>query len=255
MRTLQGVCKLTGDEGRFVKSHILPRALTNIGEGSEKATEHELGLQRPIRRPPGWYDKELVTTEGERILERADNNGIKELRKIGLIWSSHRHKELRYEVYSEEAGTGLGTVRSEKPKRLRMFVLSLLWRAAATDNVSFQAFNLPSEMEQRLKQLLNADDPGQPEEFPTCFIPLVGSQFPHNQTPVREDKGAGTLSRFFLDGMVMWIGDSAEANPKLMRFPKLLVGFQKEFTFITMNTGKSRQIRDITDVAMDAGLI
>ena len=82
----EGICKLTRRHGRFVKSHIIPAALT---KPSRKGSYFlQMGKnERPRRRWSSWYDPELVTDEGEKYLEELDTWAIKILRKNKMVWS------------------------------------------------------------------------------------------------------------------------------------------------------------------------
>ena len=62
-----GMCKLTLTYGKFVKSHIIPEALTETSWGGSPLTQPGPNGRR-IRRCTSWYDPQLVTTEGEAIL-------------------------------------------------------------------------------------------------------------------------------------------------------------------------------------------
>ena len=84
---LYGTCKLTGLDGRFVDSHILPRALTRPAAAGIKISETAL-QERPISRPPSWYDNRLVIRAGEDILEAIDTPAIDDLRRHKLVWTS-----------------------------------------------------------------------------------------------------------------------------------------------------------------------
>lgn len=81
-----GTCKLTGESGPLVKSHILPKALTY---GAEKGLPFaQAGRDyAPIKRWDSWYDPLIVTQAGEDILEAYDNWAIEELRAHRLVWS------------------------------------------------------------------------------------------------------------------------------------------------------------------------
>ena len=50
-------------------------------------TEKHLSIQRPVWRSNSWYDYNLVTAKGEKILSEIDDLAISELRKHKLIWS------------------------------------------------------------------------------------------------------------------------------------------------------------------------
>src|SRR5260370_16132745 len=80
------ICKLTGDKGKFVDSHLIPQAFTRppAGEGFISGGEGS----RPKRNWSSWYDQKLVTERGEQLLANYDDWAIKELRRLELVcWS------------------------------------------------------------------------------------------------------------------------------------------------------------------------
>src|SRR5579859_649529 len=132
-----GYCKLTGKRGTFVSSHLLPKAVTRPSKPGSPFIEAKVGL-RPVRRFDSWYDKELVIRLGEDILSEYDDQGIAELRRHGLLWSG-RPFDVVPDVMplSEEQGSGLREINGVDGHKLRMFFLSLLWRAAASQRREF----------------------------------------------------------------------------------------------------------------------
>jgi hypothetical protein len=81
-----GICKLTGVEGSFVKSHLLPNALTRQSIPGGPFIQGGDG-EAPERRWTSWYDTALVTEEGEAVLSELDNWAIAQLRSHRLVWS------------------------------------------------------------------------------------------------------------------------------------------------------------------------
>ncbi|KVD59127.1 hypothetical protein [Burkholderia ubonensis] len=71
-----GTCALTGEYGQFVKSHLIPRALTRLSRTGEKFIQSGIG-ERMARVPDSWYDLKLVVRLGEDILADIDDVGIK----------------------------------------------------------------------------------------------------------------------------------------------------------------------------------
>jgi hypothetical protein len=82
-----GKCRLTGRQGHFVKSHIIPEALTEATWRGQPLTQQEKG-GRLIKRRTSWYDDKLVTSEGEAVLQKYDDWAIKFFRTHKLIWSA-----------------------------------------------------------------------------------------------------------------------------------------------------------------------
>src|SRR5262245_1716421 len=82
----KGVCKLTQETGRFVDAHLIPRALTKLSSQGHPYMQMGVGV-KPVRRWSSWYDSELVTQAGEKILADLDSWAISELRRQMLVWS------------------------------------------------------------------------------------------------------------------------------------------------------------------------
>jgi hypothetical protein len=74
-----GTCRLTGTKGKFVKSHLIPKALTRPEEPGLPLIQGGSG-KRARKRWDSWYDSELVTREGEDILSALDDWAIRYLR-------------------------------------------------------------------------------------------------------------------------------------------------------------------------------
>lgn len=85
-RKLSGICKLTGDEGKFVKAHIIPKALTKLSRTGEVYLQAG-GGGFITRRRDSWYDMRILTQRGEDVITEYDTQGIEFLRKHSLVWS------------------------------------------------------------------------------------------------------------------------------------------------------------------------
>ena len=213
-----GVCKLTGHRGQFVESHLLPKALTRpeqrgnyFVEGGQK--------KRPIRRYSSWYDPALVIRKGEDILRDYDNAGISELRRLKLIWSSwngagaYSGSDLTLFHETLMPGQGIRAIRDAKAKALRLFFLSLLWRAAATDLKEFGGVQLAADELDTLRTLVMQGSPGAPDFYPITLTQIITRALTHNLTPFGLDRthdlGDGksyrlNVFRFYFDGLIAY---------------------------------------------------
>lgn len=219
----EGICALTKKKGVYAKSHLIPRALTFISKKGEM--RKEMGLTTPPKkRFDSWYDKELCIQEGESILEKIDDDGIKELRKHKLIWSgwptigeplSDLMRDERAPCY------GIRCVQITKPKKLQLFFLSLLWRAAATHIKEFDTVQLSESEIEDLRCRVNNKDVGNMEDYPIRLFQLItkDTEVVHNRTPIRETESIKLPNgefefdyvRFYFDGLIAHI---------YLKFPK-----------------------------------
>jgi hypothetical protein len=140
-----GRCKLTGTDGRYVNAHVIPEALTKTPWKGNPLTQ--IGRHgRRIKRWTTWYDNGLVTAEGEAILARYDDWAINFFRQKKLIWSSWGPME-QLDLPDHSLGPGRWGLRKLDGvdcARLRLFFLSVLWRAAATSLFEFDLVVLPT---------------------------------------------------------------------------------------------------------------
>ncbi|WP_316234890.1 hypothetical protein [Bradyrhizobium sp. SZCCHNR1004] len=215
----RGVCKLTGQPGIFVKSHLIPKALTRPAVAGAPFIETSAYGARPKRSWSSWYDLELVTAEGEAILAEFDNWAVPELRRQKLIWSGWGPlQSLPYgKGHDAIAKTGWGLRRLEGGDfgRLRLFFLSLLWRAVATKINGFADIELSAGELAELGARLVARDPGPPSYFGVQLIQISTLGEVQNLTPIARTKRIPAFEditehsvpffRFYFNGLIAHI--------------------------------------------------
>jgi hypothetical protein len=211
----KGICKLTGEKGTFVKSHIIPAALTKL-DGSGRRIQASRG-DRPKKRADSWYDPHLVTRAGESILEQYDDWAIKELRRHKLVWQSWgpMQKLANGDFQAFDAAWGRRAISDIDQKRLRIFFLSLFWRAAATKLVEFSDIKLDEGDLDRLRTMVLTGNAEPIEFYPITLIQLSTRGFQHNFTAsaeVKTNPGFGKIPdrtiphfRFYFDGLIAHI--------------------------------------------------
>ncbi len=186
-RTRFGKCRLTGCHGPYVKAHLIPEALTETTWRGQPLTQ--LGRDgRRIKRWTSWYDDTLVTDEGEKILTGYDTWAISFFRDQRLIWSSWGDDE-KLDVLGHHldpsTGKGLRTLRSVDGHKLRLFLLSLLWRAAATNMFEFDAVKIEADELEKLRLIVMSGMRAPKGFFPVSLVQLSTRNFPHNVSPSR----------------------------------------------------------------------
>lgn len=209
-----GICKLTGDEGPLVKSHIIPKALTTFAEKGRPVAQAGTDYA-PVKRWDSWYDATIVTRAGEDILEEYDRWGIDELRRHQLVWSSWGTasslpaKDNQLTPNSE--GWGVRIFDDIDPQRLRLFFLSILWRAAVSNMTEFREIDIRASDLRRLKLMIRDGEPDPLRLFPFSLTQLSTKGMIHNHTPVAQRKPRDInrpngptipIFRFYFDGLI-----------------------------------------------------
>lgn len=252
---MEGVCKLTQKRGQFVDAHLIPKALTRP-EGKGLPFVQAGGGLPPSRRWSSWYDKRLVIAEGESVLSRHDNWAIPELRKHKLVWSGWGPMQSLVGNHDLFDGTGVGvrSITGIDGNKLRLFFLSLLWRAAVTSRPEFDEISLPQNSVERLRCMLLADDPGMPNFYPIQLVQLSTLGVIHNLPPIAsskvipasDDRGDQTVPffRFYFDGLIAHI-HIAEEDSDAPHLGPWVVGGEPSVSICTVTYEISFQRRNL----------
>ena len=206
-----GTCQLTGCVGKLVNAHIIPDALTKPDEGRfwiETGSD-----QRPLRRWTSWYDNELVTREGEAILAKLDDEGIRVLRAHQLVWSGFKSDPVTFGDWVPLGNSGQGTriIEGIDGRALRLFLLSILWRAGASRRPEFRQIRISQGKLKLLGGVIKGDLPDRRSLSPIAIVQISSRGERHNFAPRRETKilerndGRKKIPffRFFFDGLVV----------------------------------------------------
>lgn len=262
-----GICKLTGTTGPFVKSHILPAALTKPAYPGAMLFQHVSG-RRAQKRRTSWYDQTMVCAEGEKILSDLDDWGIKFLRRERLIWSGFGPVR-RIEPDASLSGIGpelsdygLRKIQLECPEILRKFFLSLLWRAANSRLPEMNEVQLGRSDAEKLTSYLVGQ-----EDLPLAFFPCWLIQhhqvgFSHNQSPTKQVKTfqsvlgsperSVNIYRFYFDGLVAHFHELNKDNDDQIAKNALTIGYGKELAVYCVPWSRSAQLENIMHVSRES---
>jgi hypothetical protein len=191
------------------------------------------------------------------------HEGIQELRKHKLIWTSWDDTRfLDSEDHRKFSGTdwGLRRIPGLNAKKLRLFILSLLWRATVTNLREFAEIVLPQrELEKLRVMVLNGQDK------PVSFFPIQLAQLStkgvkHNHTALAGDRTIPTLDgkpartepvfRFYFDGLVVLITRKS-FDENIAKLGKLVLGNDDELWVTTIRYEGSRQQQIIGEMMHD----
>lgn len=261
-RIRHGYCKLTGKPGRFVKSHIIPQALTKISERGRPFFQYGEGM-RPAQRCTSWYDQGLVIREGEDILSEIDTRAIEALRKHRLVWSGWGEATTLGDLHEViQDPFGVRQVHLDT-KMLRLFFLSLLWRAAASQLSEFKEIELPAaDAEVIRKALVDGLEP--PMNFYPVQLTQISTLGPvHNHAPRRDVKylpcadGAERpieMYRFYFDGLIAHIMLPPFDSVEVGGLGALVLGGEPSVVLATVTFERSAQRRDMTAILREYDL-
>jgi hypothetical protein len=254
-----GLCKLTHTIGTFVEAHLIAKALTKVAARGMPFVQFGEGLKRPIRRWSSWTDSELVTRDGEDILEGFDDWAIKTLRAHQLVWSGWKSNELQAAdwIRLPNSNAGIRRIGSIDGSQLRLFFLSLLWRAAVTSRFEFDPVQLPPADIETIRQMLLSKSATPPSFYAIELIQLSTLGTIHNHAPLKQvkeipDFGEGPFKvpifRFYFDGLVAHIHRRPFNEELCKGLGPVIVGNEAEFTVTTVTYETSFQKEILVEI-------
>jgi hypothetical protein len=259
----KGVCMLTGIRGKFVDAHLIPKSLTLPAKKGLPFVQSG-GASRPIRRWSSWYDGRLVTQHGEDILSLLDNWATAELRRQRLVWSGWGPMVSLSGLYTPLSGTpwGIREIEVADFQRLRLFFLSLLWRAAATTRSEFSEVIMPPNELEDLRLMLLAGNPEPQSFYPIQLTQLSTFGRIHNLAPIAQtktipafdDRPARPINifRFYFDGLAAHIHRQVSDDGTTKDLGPLIVGSRKKLIISTVTYEQSFERENVTRLTAEA---
>lgn len=214
-----GLCQLTRKHGPFAKSHIIPDAF--MRRLTDAPFMEWDGYGRPIKRFTGWYDSSILSQEGEALIARYDDAATKTFLNAGWTYRRRRHPDLPEVLVDNFSANQLYTIDNVDTDLVKLFGLSLLWRAAVSSLETFNSIRLKEDFLEDLRLRILAGEAGKPLDIPVYFSLFDGSEELTRVAPTAINNHP--FYRFFLDGVVCYVG-RGRANMFSRRVPTLMVG-------------------------------
>lgn len=226
-----GICAFCGQNSKLVESHVIPKGLYWGLQGClHKAPilvspfENEFQKDRPI----GFYDYFLC-----HVHEKQFND-----------WDTYAIKLLRDTTPKTISGGWL--FEGADYKLIKLFFISLLWRAHVTKNIFFERVSLGPHAD-RLKELIAHGDPSTPEEYSVILWRSEELLAKVIIAPYHEKYAGVSFIRFYLPGYMALI--KVDNNPLSQEFkPNALGKSNTWFVALKKYVGESEE-RVMMDVA------
>ena len=142
-------------------------------------------------------------------------------------------------------GRGYRSVEGIDFIKLRLFLLSLSWRAAASRTPEMSRVKLPDVDLERIRLLILTGDPGPMSFYPAQIIQLSTHGPTHNQTPIETIKTIPSFTegvpeveipifRFYFDGLIVHFHRHESDDGYTASVGNLVVGAKNILSFITL---------------------
>jgi hypothetical protein len=204
-------CKLCGKEAPLVRAHIIPESMYPFEEVRREPlimVPSDPNIPRGKSRV-GEYDTTLVCADCEATFAPWDEYAIRIFRSEP-IRSSYIYVDSEARLYTLEA---------YDYKKLKLFFLSLLWRATESSRPFFEHVAVGSRHTIRLKHMIRNKDPGNPDEYSVFIVRFTHHADAHKAvlTPQRRRWGDDRIAfwHFYLAGYMCVIKVDQRLTPPL----------------------------------------
>lgn len=190
------MCCLCQTEQRLIKAHVIPagffRSLGDVAETLEIHT-NKPGAH-PKRAPIGVYDKSILCRPCDNVFSP---------------WEKHAQDVLLRDfsdttaIYHGPAKLGW-IVRTFDYRLLKLFFLSLLWRASVSTHDFYRRVST-GPFEQELRTMIVAGEPGPPDRFAVILGRFDAPSYSAMLDPHPDRYNGVNYVRFYLAGFVAYI--------------------------------------------------
>jgi hypothetical protein len=194
-----GTCKLCGNEKELIRAHIIPKSFY---PADEKGNRMQIVLDGRGHQPSrqlqnGYYDPNLVCRECEDFFNAGDDYAKRLLldrRSEAVRKTDH---DRTYFEYSNVDYTSI-----------KLFFISLLWRAHATTLPSFDKVDIGVKYEAIAREMIYRKDPGLSDDFAVFMLRVADGlldKIGASPTPRKMPPNNVRVYEFLLFGYIAYV--------------------------------------------------
>ncbi|HEY9824774.1 MAG TPA: hypothetical protein V6D19_04950 [Stenomitos sp.] len=239
------ICRLCGLEKELIKAHIIPRQLytlireASIDEppGAQSPWIYVAGMEQARDQcQSGIYDPSILCGECDHYLGEWDNYGQTFLLNPSFLGNHLFDNAGRLTAYK---------IAEFDYKQLKLFFMSILWRAEITNHQFFSQIKLVP-WEEKLRKMLLAQDPGNENDFSVVLFKYEGalSEIMQNPTKHKQDGVNYYRFRFPKYGFLIKV-DQRSFHPELLPF---VISSNQQLLIRVMDYKNTKEYERILDV-------
>lgn len=240
MLDMRRECKLCGAAGvKLAKAHIIPKSLYG------SAIHHPLGPLKLVaqalkkferKSPNGIYDPDLVCISCEARFSPWDAYANKLLLKTRPTSVREHHGERLAYIYDEFDYS-----------LLKLFFLSLLWRANSTSHDFFSSVKLSRRQETELRTMILNGTPGGSEDFAVIFLARFDDSLADGfLNPWHERYDGVGVYRFFFSQHVAYI--KATTKPTGKDLKDFVIRPERELVLVARDFRETKEFAAMVEI-------
>lgn len=166
----RGCCKFCLQKKKLVKAHIIPEHFYS-SLYNEKGQYVEVHIsndksEKSKRRFKGIWDKTILCADCDNsILGKLDDYAAK------IFWG-YRNQELNIKDFQrpDQPLVQWRTAYGIDTARIKLFFLSVLWRADVSQNIFFEDVNLDMEDREKIRSMIIENNAGTRDDYPILLL-------------------------------------------------------------------------------------
>lgn len=226
------ICKFCGNDKPLIGAHIIPAGFFRRQRQSNKALEIITNKAGEYTRKSwsGIYDQTIVCEKCEGTWGDWDNYAQRLLadEPVGAQAQYHDGKKIAY------------VVRNFDYKKLKLFFISMIWRAAVSTHDFFSKVSL-GEFEDIAKQHIENSDPGDSQNFSTVLAKLDHPLAKPTLDPHEDNFSGVHYYRFYLASYIAYI--KVDHRPAPEPFSQVAMTENKPLYIVCRDFGKSKELK------------
>ena len=232
-------CKLCNCEKKLIRAHIIPEGFFRRLRDGQDPPRILTECNFPKKAPIGVYDSTILCGDCERVFGDWDNHGQQILAAAPIgepIEQGGKVIAYKIEKFNYD--------------QLKLFFVSLLWRASVSTHPFYKKINLGPYEEIAKNKILNSDA-GSNEEF-SITISKFGEHPFHTTTldPHKEKWRGINYYRFYMASYIIYI--KVDKRPAPPPFDEFMVSIGKPIYIICRDLSKSKELPLIQKVGRSA---
>lgn len=195
---IKGVCKLCGNEKILVEAHIIPESFYKFLYNEKRIffEANTSGSDTIKLRRKGVYDRNILCYDCDNgILNRMYDDYIAK-----VFWNHSSFKgRIKYYHSLEDIRVKWRVATGVKSKTIKLFFLSLLWRAHVSSNPFFDSVDLGVNHSERIRKMILENNAGKSTDYPIILLD-------YSVTSPEARVLISKISRFKKDGRTYYAG-------------------------------------------------
>lgn len=235
-------CKFCLEDKKCIEAHIIPNSLYEPIFNDKKGMLiiSDESKNYPKKQHTGIYDNKIICEKCERLFSKPDDFAKSFFSADILEESFIKHNNEKLPAY---------IIKDYDYHNLKLFLISLLWRASASTQLFFSKVNV-GPFENQIKEMIKNNDPGDENTFSvtlTRYDNILASRT--GLSPFREKWSDSDINYyiFYLCGWKCYIKVDQRPAPEIMR--DFMAKPNQPLIILYLNFRKSSEITDMKKIA------